>query len=172
MVYADELSRMEDTSELFITRRTFTSIICRQVGGSVWGKPPLDCFAGGAVGQHKADKYYMPFHTIHSTGVDATVQVWAADAYVPGSHALLWVLPPFHFIGSVINILTEHVDAIFILLRFIRHWTAMISSLPVEDIHELSYHAGLYTVGSRAPESMQHNSPRYPLTAYLVAFAS
>ncbi|KAA6421308.1 MAG: hypothetical protein FRX49_08794 [Trebouxia sp. A1-2] len=70
-----ELSRMEDTSELFITRRTFTSIICRQVGGSVWGKPPLDCFAGGAVGQHKADKYYMPFHTIHSTGVDATVQV-------------------------------------------------------------------------------------------------
>ncbi|KAL0019442.1 hypothetical protein WJX79_010722 [Trebouxia sp. C0005] len=32
MVYADELSRMEDSSELFITRRTFTSIICRQVG--------------------------------------------------------------------------------------------------------------------------------------------
>ncbi|KAA6417956.1 MAG: hypothetical protein FRX49_12114 [Trebouxia sp. A1-2] len=45
------------------------------VGGSVWGKPTLDCFAGGAVGQHKADKYYTPFHMVHSVGVDAVVQV-------------------------------------------------------------------------------------------------
>ena len=173
MKYADMLSRIEDSSELFLTRSAFRRIVLRSFDGGTWGMPTLDCFAGGARGQHKADRYYTAYYTVDTCGVNAMLQHWAVDAQVPGRHALLWVFPPFHLIGSVIHkLLQERVDAILIVPKFIRHWTAMLAHLPVVDVYELSYHVGLYTIGSRAPVSMQKNLPRYPLTAYLLGFAS
>ena len=52
MLVADELSRMEDSSEIFLTRKTFLHIVFRRRGDASWGFPTLDVFAGAAMGQH------------------------------------------------------------------------------------------------------------------------
>lgn len=56
----------------------------------------------------------------------------------------------------------EQTNAIVILPRFMRFWTAMLKQLPVFATHELSYYSKLYTVGSRAPEYMQGQGPDKP----------
>ena len=62
--------------------------------------------------------------------------------------ALLWVFPPFPLIGAVINkLLLEQVNAIVILPRFLRFWTAMLRKLPVFAVHEMVYSGRLYTIG-------------------------
>jgi len=75
-------------------------------------------------------------------------------------------------IGAVISkFLHEQVNAILIVPHFLRYRAAMIQQLPVVDIVQLPYHAGLYEIGSRAPKSMQgKNKPRISLTAYLLQF--
>jgi len=92
-----------------------------------------------------------------------------------GRSGMLWVFPPFHLIGAVINkLLVEQTNAIVILPRFLRFWTAMLEQLPVFAIHELSYYSKLYTIGSGAPKYMQgqgKDKPIYLFTAYLVTFS-
>ena len=81
-------------------------------------------------------------------------------------------VPPLHLIGAVINkLLAKQTNAIVILPRFLRFWTAMLKQLPVFTVHELSYYNKLYTIGSRAPKYMQGqgmDKPIYLFTAYLV----
>ncbi len=102
-------------------------------------------------------------------------QNWAKDACSHGRSGMLWVFPPFHLIGAVINkLLAEQTNAIVILPRFLRFWTAMLKQLPVFAVHELSYYDKLYTIGSRAPKNMQgqdKDKPIYLFTAYLVKFS-
>lgn len=75
-------------------------------------------------------------------------------------------------IGAVLNkLLFEQVNAILILPSFMRYWVAMLKWLPIVASHRLSYHAALYTIGSRAPVNMQTTKPVYLLTVYLVKFS-
>lgn len=67
----------------------------------------------------------------------------------------------------------EQVDAVLILPRFMRFWTAMLQRLPIVARSELPYYAKLYTIGSRAPRRMQGTGKdKYILllNAYLVKF--
>ncbi len=171
MLIADGLSREEDSSEIFVTRKTFHRIVFHRQGVVHGGMPTLDVFAGAAIGQHKAARFYTKYCSPASVGISAMHCDWAADAAVHG-HSLLWVFPPFHLIGAVISkLLHEQVNAILIVPHFLRYWSAMIQQLPVVDIVQLHYHAGLYEMGSRAPKNMQRrNKPRISLTAYLVQF--
>ena len=166
MLIADELSREENSSEIFVTRKTIVLVFHRQ-GVVHWGMPTLDVFAGAAIGQHKAARFYTKYCGPVSVGINAM----HADAPMHG-HSLLWLFPPFHLIGAVISkLLHEQVNLILIVPHFLRYWAAMIQQLPVVDIVQLPYHAGLCKIGSRAPKSMQgKNKPRISLTAYLVQF--
>ena len=77
---------------------------------------------------------------------------WAADAVSPSGRSMLWVFPPFPLVGCVISkLLVERVNAILVVPVFMRYWTAMLRQLPIVDQVRLSYHEGLYTIGSRAP---------------------
>lgn len=108
-------------------------------------------------------------HLVHWQ--DGMYQNWARDAQVSNKQGVVWVFPPFHLIGPVLNKLVfEQVNAILILPSFMRYWVAMLHRFPVVAFHEMPYHANLYSIGSRAPASMQTNKPIYRLTAYLVRF--
>jgi len=77
-------------------------------------------------------------------------------------------------ITAVISkLLHEQVDAILILPRFMRVWSAMLECLPLVAITELPYYSKLYTIGSRAPKYMLGQGKDKPiclLNAYLVRF--
>ena len=73
---------------------------------------------------------------------------------------MLWVFPPFPLIGAVINkLLSEQVDAVLILPKFMRYWVPMLQQLPVVGEHELSWFDGMYSIGSRAPDHMKNSKP-------------
>ena len=120
-------------------------------GGVGWGFPTLDAFAGHASQQHVVSRQ---------------------DARLQGKPGMVWVFPPFPLIGAVINKLpSDKVDAILVVPKFMQYWAAMLRQLPINAVQELSYHASLYTIGSRAPKQLQGvNKPIYILTAYLVKF--
>ena len=124
--------------------------------------PTRKVLVGTAIGQHEAAGFYTKYCSPVSVGTDALVH---GDGF-------LWVFPPFHLLGAVISeLLHEQVNAILIVPRFLRYRSAMIQQLPVVDIAQLPYHAGLYEIGSRARKSMQgKNNLRISLTAYLVQF--
>ncbi len=46
--YADELSRIPDSSELFLRHKLFTIVCNRKHSGLAWGWPTLDVFAVAA----------------------------------------------------------------------------------------------------------------------------
>ena len=70
------------------------------------------------------------------------------DARLHGSPLYVIVFPPFPLISAVPDKLwLEPVDASLILPSFMRCWSAMLSQLPIKAVHELSYHASLYTIG-------------------------
>ena len=74
-------------------------------------------------------------------------------------------------IGAVINkLMFEQVNAIFIVPRFMRYWTAMLRQLPIVAVHELPFKPNMYSIGSRCPKSMQLNKTTFLLNAYLVRF--
>lgn len=127
-----------------------------------WGMPTRKVLVGTAIGQHKAAWFYTKYCSPVSVGTDASVH---GDGF-------LWVFPPVHLLGAVISeVLHEQVNAILIVPHFLRYRSAMIQQLPVVDIVQLPYHAGLYEIGSRARKSMQgKNNTRISLTAYLVQF--
>lgn len=83
-------------------------------------------------------------------------------------------IPPTILIGAVIGkLLIEQVNAIVVLPRYMRFWTAMQQRLPIVARCELSYYAKLYSIGSRAPKYMQgqgKDKPIYLFNAYLVRF--
>lgn len=168
------LSRVEDSSEIFLSASAFKQICMLKTDGVRWGFPTLDVFAGGANGQHLVSRYYSLFHTPGAIAANAMYRDWAVDASSHGRKGFLWVFPPFPLIGAVINkLLAEPVNAILVLPRFLRFWTAMLEQLPVFGVHEIAYHHKLYTIGSKAPRYMQgqgNDRPVYLLTAYLVKF--
>ena len=170
--HADMLSRLEDSSEVFLSHATFKRVCMHVSEGSRWGFPTLDVFAGHASQQHVVSRYYTQYHAPQALAVNAMYQCWKQDARLHGKPGMVWVFPPFPLIGAVINkLLFEEVDAIFIVPRFMRYWAAMLKQLPIKAVQELSYHASLYSIGSRAPSHMQGvNKPVYILTAYLVKF--
>ena len=153
------LSRLEDSSEIFLSYAAVKRVCLQVSNGTRWGFPTLDVFAGGASQQHVVSRYYTLFHTPRALAANALYQHWKQDAVMHGKPGMLWVFPPFPLIGAVINkLLAERVDAILILPKFMRYWTAMLGLLPVVAKHELSCCAGLYTIGSRAPKYMQDNT--------------
>ncbi len=175
LLHADTLSRVEDSSEIFLSKSAFRHICMLSSKGVRWGFPTLDVFAGGAKDQHLVSKFYSLYFTPKALAASAMFQNWAKDACSHGRSGMLWVFPPFHLIGAVINkLLVEQTNAIVILPRFLRFWTAMLEQLPVFAIHELSYYSKLYTIGSGAPKYMQgqgKDKPIYLFTAYLVTFS-
>lgn len=104
LVYADELSRMIDSSEIFLAQFAFDKICSLQLGhGQSWGVPTLDCFAGHAEGQHQVDRFYSKFYCPGAVAVSGMYQNWAVDACLPGRLPLLCVFPPFELVGQVIG---------------------------------------------------------------------
>ena len=143
----------------------------RTSDGVIWGWPTWDVFTGGAEQQDVMSRYYTLFHTPGALAANAMYQNWQQDARRHSRAGMVWVFPPCPLVDAVINkLLLEHVDAILILPRFMRYWAAMLGELPTVAVHELPYFAGLYTIGSRAPQHMQdeHNKPVYLPTAYRV----
>ena len=125
---ADMLSRVEDSSEIFLSHAAFQHVCLLRTGGRIWGCPTLDVFAGGARGQHVLQRFYSLFYTPGAIGANAMYQCWQLDARRPGRAGLLWVFPPFPLIAAVINkLLVEQVDAILILPRLMRFWSALLS---------------------------------------------
>ncbi len=168
--YADELSRIPDSSELFLRHKQFTLVCNRMHGGLAWGWPILDVFAGAAHGQHHAKRYYTLHFAPGCFAVNAMHQSWARDATVQGS-SLLWVFPPFPLIGAVLDKLAlEQVNAILILPKHVRFWVSMLHNLPIVSTQDLGFHKGLYTLGSKVPTAWHRNMPRIPLMAYLIKF--
>lgn len=94
MLHADMLSRVEDSSEIFISRKAFRHVCLQRAPGGIWGWPTLDVFAGGAQGQHVVSRYYALYHTPYALAANAMYQSWQHDAAVPGRFGLLWVFPP------------------------------------------------------------------------------
>ena len=134
-------------------------LAARTRGQCVFGQT-LDVFAGGAKDQHHVSRFYSQYFTPAALAASAMFQNWAKDACSHGRSGMLWVFPPFRLIGAVINkLLAEQTNAIVILPRFLRFWTAMLKQLPVFAVHELSYYDKLYTIGSRAPKN-NHNLQR------------
>ena len=95
--HADELSRLPDSSELFI-RPHQLKLIC-----TAWGWPTLDAFAGAANGQHTASRFYTLHYAPNCLGVNGLLQHWALDTQIQGRHSLVWLFPPFSLIGQVLN---------------------------------------------------------------------
>ena len=174
LLRADMLSRVEDSSEIFVSRHAFKHICLQKHNGVQWGFPTLDVFAGGATGQHVVSRYDSLFFTSTALASNAMFQNWAQDACSDRTSGRLWVFPPFPLVGAVINkLLLEKVDAILILPRFLRFWTAMLRQLPFAAVYDIPYDGQLYTIGCRAPKYMQgkgEDKPIYLLTAYLVNF--
>ena len=167
MQLADMWSRVEDSSETFLARHAVQHICLQQHLESHWGFPTLEVFAGGAKGQHHATRYYTLFDTPQALACNAMHQNWQRDARTPGSRGKLWVFPPFHLIGAVLNkLLVEQVNAIVILPRFLRFWTAMLKRLPIVREMPIEYYSKLYTVGSRAPRCMQGQGPDKPMSSF------
>lgn len=97
-------------------------------------------------------------------------QSWAGDAAVQGS-TLLWVFPPFPLIGAVLNKpALEQANAILILPKHVRFWVSMLHKLPIVSTHDLGFHKGLYTSGSKVLAAWHMNMARIPLMAYLINF--
>ena len=169
------LSRMIDSSEIFLAQFAFDKICSLQLGhGRSWGVPTLDCFAGHAKGQHQVDRFYSKFYCPGAVAVSAMYQNWAVDACLLGRLPLLWVFPPFELVGQVIGkLLLEQTDAILIVPRFRRYWQVLLRSLPIIAQHELKYHNRLYSIGSRAPVNMKSiaNKPIIQFMAYRISFA-
>ena len=174
LLHADMLSRVEDSSEIFLSRAAFKQVCMQLSHGHRWGFPTLDVFAGGAKGQHQVSRYYSLFHTSGAIAANAMYQDWKRDACSRGKPGMLWVFPPFPLAGAVINkLMFAKVDAILILPRFMRFWAAMLQQMPVFAEYELPYYSKLYTIGSRAPKYMQaqgSDKPIYLFTAYLVKY--
>ena len=104
LMHADELSRQEDTSEIFLASFVFDQI-CRLplAQGVSWGTPTLDCFAGNETGQHQVDIFYSNYHCPKAVAINAMYQPWAVDALRAGGTPLLWISPPFELVPTVIN---------------------------------------------------------------------
>ena len=116
MLHADMLSRLEDSSEIFLLRVVFKRVCLREINGVIWGWPTLDVFAGDAKNQHVMSRYYILFHSPRALGANAMYQNWQHDACRHGLPGMLWVFPPFPLVGAVVNkLLFEQVDTILIL---------------------------------------------------------
>ena len=147
-MHADELSRPEDASEIFLAGFVFDHI-CRLplAGGLSWGTPTLDCFAGNEAGQHHADVFYSKYHCPKAVAINAMYQPWAKDALRADDTPLLWIFPPFDLVPSVINkLLLERVDAILVLPKFHRFWQTLLSQLPCLAKYVATL-ASVHTVG-------------------------
>ena len=169
--YADELSRIPDSSEMFLRRNQFVLVCKLRYKGRLWGWPTLDVFAGAVKGQHQVGRFYTLHYAPGCLAVNAMHQHWSYDAQVGNAPSLVWLFPPFSLIGAALNKLAiERVDAILILPKHMKYWVSMLSQLPIIDSRDLGFHKGLYTVGSKVPLSSQTNMPRIPLMAYLVRF--
>lgn len=161
--YADALSRLLDSSETFLRHNQFVFVCKLKHQGVAWGWPTLDVFAGAAKGQHQVERFYTLHYAPGCLAVNAMHQCWARDAPIQNGHGLLWMFPPFELIGAVLNKLkVEQVDAILILPKHTRFWVSMLGSLPVIASHDLGFHMGLYSVGSKVPESWHLDMPRIP----------
>lgn len=171
LLQADVLSRLPDSSEFYMRHSQFV-IVCRlQHAGGRWGWPTLDVFAGAAKGQHHAKRFYTLHYAPGCLAVNGLHQPWATDAQVPELLSLLWLFPPFALIGAVLNKLQlERVNAILILPKHVKFWVSMLSKLPVVASHDMGFHKGLYSLGSKMPQAWQANMPRIPLMAYLIHF--
>ena len=173
LVHADELSRLEDSSEIFLASFVFDQI-CRLplAGEQVWGLPTLDCFAGNERGQHQVEEFYSKYHCPKALGINALYQPWATDALRGGDNPLLWVFPPFDLVADVLNrVMLKRVDAILVLPKFNRFWQAMLKQLPCIAHYASKYHDRVYTIGSRAPKAMRDHKPVIPLVAYRICFS-
>ena len=166
LLHADMLSRVQDSSEIFLSKAAFKHVCMQSSRGVRWGFPTLDVFAGGAHSQHQVSRFYSLFCTPKALAANAMLQ--------NNRKGTLWVFPPFPLIGAVINkLLAEQVNAVVLLPSFLRFWTAMIRQLPVFGVHALAYYHKLFTIGSRAPNYMQgqgRDRPCHLFTAYFVKF--
>ena len=161
---ADQLSRTVDTSDFALNNNIFVRL-CKQ-----WGFPTADVFAGQSRRFHKHTRFYTAYFTPDTAGVDAMLQDWASLRNGQG-RLQLWVFPPFHLVGQVIQKLLKHkTNAILLLPAWVCYWTATLSRLPIRDECCLPYHKGMYILGSRLPPSMQQSGCPYPLKAYWVRF--
>lgn len=153
-------------------RHSQFTMVCRlKHNGKVWGWPTLDVFAGAAKGQHHAERFYTLHYAPGCSGINGMHQQWARDAQPPRMRSLLWLFPPFALVGAVLNkLLHERVNAILILPKHMKYWVSMLSQLPIVSTHDMGFHKGLYTLGSKVPRSWHSNQPRIPLMAYLVHF--
>ena len=169
--HADELSLLPDSSELFIRPAQLRLVCTLMFNGVSWGWPTLDVFAGAASGQHTASKFYSLYYAPGCIGVNGLHQNWYADAQVQGYHSLVWLFPPFSLIGAALKKLClERVNAILIAPKYVRYWVSLLKQLPVVARHDLGFHRGLFTVGSKAPVQWRQTLPRIPLMAYLIKF--
>ena len=87
LVYADELSRLIDSSDIFLSQFVFDNICNLQLrAGQSWGVPRLDCFAGHAKGQYQVSRFYSKFYGPDALAVNAMYQDWAVDAALPSNN--------------------------------------------------------------------------------------
>ena len=90
MLHADMLSRIEDSSGIFLSHQAFQDICLQRTELGIWGWPTFDVFAGGSAGQHVMAPYYTLYYTPKALAVNAMYQSWHKDAAVACKVSLLF----------------------------------------------------------------------------------
>lgn len=159
LVYADKLSKIVDSSELFISDVVFDRIRL-SFGLSTFG---LDPFAGIHPGQHRASEFCTLHATPGSIKVNGLAHCWRGK--------LSWIFPPTNLIPQVLRkVSNEKVECVLFLPDFKAPWIATLRNLPIVKNFKCKYFPGLYTLGPRVPADRHTNPPRYSWTAFYVKF--
>ena len=116
MQLADEFSRDEDASQMFVLHGTMV-VACAALfdGAAQW--PTVDVFAGAGPGEHVVLQFFTEFVAAGSLGTDAFARRWN-DGISSDAAALAWVFPSSGCELRAINASAEQrVNAILVLLR-------------------------------------------------------
>lgn len=117
---------------------------------------------------YKASRYFTLYYTPKTLSANALHQDWNELGNSNG-RLPLWIIPPFQLIGPTIKkLLSFRLNAIMLLPAWACYWTAVLDTLLITAKLVLSYHRGMYTIGSRVPDNMQRSGLRYSLIAYKV----
>ena len=163
MQYAGYLSKQPDEAVFVMLSPQFSNICStampnpahahdpqnrRQVS---WGTPTLDVFGGSAADEHKARLFYSEFSLPGSAGVNAFLLGWNLKP-AGAKYQLAWIYPPSHLVAAALRHLQQSICHAIVVLPAGRHsWSALLHTLPFVDHFPISWHPGLYRLGSRAP---------------------
>ncbi len=141
-----------------------------EVFASLWEEPCLggrgptvDAFADE--GTWKTPVFYAPTWSPNAAAVDAFAQSWEGD------HQLLYMNPPFHLLGRVVQkIREEQANCVLVAPVWPRWWAVALRRLPVKARRRLP-HTDLF-LRTGPGGGRQAKSPRYAVEAVYILWCA